>query len=52
MTSLYFTAMANGNSKMFNWADLERLVKSSGMRVESIKDGLGWGHSLVRCVRA
>jgi hypothetical protein len=52
MTSLYFTAMANGNSKMFNWADLERLVASSGMRVESIKDGLGWGHSLVRCVRA
>jgi hypothetical protein len=52
MTSLYFTVMANGNSKMFNWADLSRLVESSGMRVEEIVDGLGWGHSLIRCVRA
>ena len=51
-TSLYFTAMANGNSKMFHGPDLMRLVETSGMRVAEIRDNLGWGHSLLRCERA
>lgn len=51
-TSLYFTAMANGNSKMFHGPDLLRLVEAAGLKVAEIHDNLGWGHSLLRCVRA
>ena len=49
MTSLYFTVMANGNSKMYHSDDLSRLVKEAGMEVESISDGLGQGHSIMIC---
>ncbi len=47
--SVYFTAMANGNSKMFHSDDLERLVNAAGLRIENITDGLGMGHSLLQC---
>lgn len=50
-TSVYFTAMANGNSKMFYSEDLFALIADSGLRVAEIKDGIGEGHSLIRCVR-
>ncbi len=49
--SLYFTAMANGSSKMFHSPDLVRLIEGAGLKVAEIHDGLGWGHSLFRCVR-
>ena len=49
MTSLYFTAMANGNSKMYHSDDLARLVADAGMAVEEIHDGLGQGHSIMIC---
>jgi ubiquinone/menaquinone biosynthesis C-methylase UbiE len=47
MTSLYFTAIANGNSKMFHSEDLLRLIGEAGLRVEQIYDGLGQGHSIL-----
>ena len=49
MTSLYFTAMANGNSKMYHSDDMSRLVAEAGMTVEKIHDGLGQGHSIMVC---
>lgn len=49
MTSLYFTAMANGNSKMYNTEDLEACIREAGLVVETIHDGLGQGHSIVVC---
>ena len=49
MTSLYFTAMANGNSKMYHSDDMSRLVAEAGMTVEEIHDGLGQGHSIMVC---
>lgn len=49
MTSLYFTALANGNSKMFHSEDITRLIKKSGMEIEKIYDGLGQGHSILVC---
>ena len=52
MTSLYFTALANGNSKMYNTDDLSRYISLSGLNVECIFDGLGQGHSIVVCRRA
>ena len=45
--SLYFTAMANGNSKMFHSDDLIRLIHQAGLEVETIHDYLGQGHSIV-----
>lgn len=49
MTSLYFTAMANGNSKMYHSDDMIRLVSEAGLEVEEIHDGLGEGHSILVC---
>jgi hypothetical protein len=45
--SLYFTAMANGNSKMFHSDDLIRLIHAAGLEVETIHDNLGQGHSIM-----
>ena len=52
MTSVYFTAMANGNSKIFHSADLLRCIESAGLAVAEISDGIGLGHSILRCVKA
>ena len=49
LTSPYFTAMANGNSKMFHSEDLIRLIEDAGLEVVSIHDNLGMGHSLLEC---
>lgn len=48
-TSLYFTAMANGNSKMFYSGDLIRMIETAGLEVEKMENGLGMGHSLIGC---
>ena len=47
--SLYFTALANGNSKMYYSEDMERCVKAAGLELEAIYDGLGLGHSIMSC---
>ena len=49
MTSLYFTAIANGNSKMYHSDDMTRLVEKAGLKVETIHDNLGQGHSIMVC---
>lgn len=48
-TSVYFTAMANGNSKMFFSEDLFRMIEQAGMSISDIHGGLGYGHSLIQC---
>ena len=48
MTSLYFTALANGNSKMYNTADMQQCITDAGLQIEEIYDGLGQGHSIVK----
>ena len=50
-TSLYFTAMANGNSKMYHSDDMTRCVETAGLEVVKIYDGLGLGHSIMICKR-
>lgn len=47
--SLYFTAIANGNSKMYHSDDMARCVKNSNLVIEEIHDGLGTGHSIMVC---
>lgn len=49
MTSLYFTALANGNSKMYNTEDMEQCIVDAGLQIEEIYDGLGQGHSIIVC---
>ena len=49
MTSLYFTALANGNSKMYNTDDMVRIIEQAGLEVETIHDNLGQGHSIMVC---
>ncbi|MBQ5539385.1 MAG: SAM-dependent methyltransferase [Bacteroidales bacterium] len=49
MTSLYFTALANGNSKMYNTADMTECIEKAGLEVEEIFDHLGQGHSILVC---
>lgn len=50
-TSLYFTTMANGNSKMYHSDDMTRCVETAGLEVVKIHDGLGLGHSIMICKR-
>ncbi|MCM1532971.1 MAG: class I SAM-dependent methyltransferase [Ruminococcus flavefaciens] len=49
LTSIYFTAIANGNSKMYNTDDMTRLINESGLTIEHIYDNLGQGHSIIEC---
>ena len=50
MTSLYFTAIANGNSKMYHSQVMQRLVEEAGMQVEEVIDNMGrGGHSIMVC---
>ena len=47
MTTLYFSAMANGNSKMYHTEDLQECIEKAGLTIEHIYDHLGLGHSIL-----
>ena len=42
--SLYFSVMANGNSKMYYSQDMIECIEKAGLKVEKIYDHLGKGH--------
>lgn len=48
-TSLYFTCVANGNSRMYHSADLLALISEAGLSVELDRDDIGEGHTLFCC---
>ncbi|NDV58764.1 methyltransferase [Bacteroides sp. 519] len=48
--SIYFTALANGNSKMYHSNDMRKCVEKAGLEIENIYDGLGLGHSIMQCI--
>ncbi len=48
-TSLYFTAMANGNSRMYHSDDMIRLIEQAGLKIKDIRDNLGVSHTLIEC---
>jgi len=48
-TSLYFTCIANGKSRMYHSDDMKRLVLKSGLVVEQELDDVGEGHTVFRC---
>ena len=49
MTSLYFTAIANGNSRMYETETFGGLVRKAGFTVVEQIDHLGTGHTLLAC---
>ncbi|MDR3049979.1 MAG: class I SAM-dependent methyltransferase [Elusimicrobiota bacterium] len=51
-TSLYFTAIANGNSKIYKFDDMEKCVQQSGLKVSKIHDNIGrCEYTLIECLR-
>jgi ubiquinone/menaquinone biosynthesis C-methylase UbiE len=50
-TSLYFTTMANGNSRMYSATDQIGFVEKAGLMIAEDIDGIGIGHTLLRCIR-
>jgi hypothetical protein len=50
-TSLYFTAIANGNSQMYHSRDMERLINRSGLYIDEVVENIGMSHTLFKCKR-
>lgn len=48
-TSVYFTAIANGNSRMYHSKTLLSLISQAGLFVDEDIDNIGLGHTLLRC---
>jgi ubiquinone/menaquinone biosynthesis C-methylase UbiE len=51
-TSLYFSCIANGNSQMYQSADMMRCIRESGLELLDERDGVGLYHTLLKCRRA
>lgn len=51
-TSPYFTALASGNSKVYQSADYIRLAEAAGLSLVTARDGIGYCHSLLRFAKA
>ncbi len=48
-TSLYFTAMANGNSQMYHSEIFAALVKDAGFQIVDQANQVGVSHTLLKC---
>ncbi len=48
-TSLYFTAIANGNSRMYHSRVFIELIDKAGLSIDWQQHGIGLGHSLLCC---
>lgn len=51
-TSPYFTAIASGNSKVYESTDYIRLAEAAGLKLVTTRDGIGYCHSLLRFAKA
>lgn len=51
MTSLYFTCMANGNSRMYRASEFLELLTEAKLRVVEEYDNIRLSHTLLKCVR-
>lgn len=50
-TSLYFTAIANGNSQMYHSDDMAQLINKSGLYIDEVIENIGVSHTLFKCKR-
>lgn len=48
-TSLYFTAVANGNSQMYHSDDILQLLEKTGLQIDEIHKEFGNNHTLIKC---
>ncbi len=48
-TSLYFTAVANGNSQMFHSNDILKVIEKTDLIVEEMHEIIGMSHTLIKC---
>jgi ubiquinone/menaquinone biosynthesis C-methylase UbiE len=48
-SSLYFTCLANGNSRFYHSKVFYQCLNEAGFHVEQDIDGLGYGHTLLIC---
>lgn len=48
-SSLYFTCLANGNSRFYHSKVFYKCLSAAGFHVEQDIDGLGFGHTLLIC---
>ncbi|RLA06438.1 MAG: SAM-dependent methyltransferase [Gammaproteobacteria bacterium] len=46
-TSLYFTAMANGYSRMYKLTDFENFIKQANLKISNKIENIGFGHTLI-----
>lgn len=46
-TSPYFTALANGESKMYRASEMEAYAVEAGLKLEEEINGLGFGHTMM-----
>lgn len=51
-TSLYFTAIANGNSQMYHTDEFYDCIRAAGLKVEMENHKVGLSYTLLRCVKA
>ncbi len=51
-TSLYFTVMANGTSRMYHAEEMYTYIKEAGLEVVDEWSGLGEFQTLIRCTKA
>ena len=51
-TSLYFTCLANGNSRFYHSQQLLLLFEAAGFTLLSQDDDIGLGHTLFRLAKA
>ena len=47
--SLYFSVMASGKGKFYPSDEMIRFINASNLSVVEIKDGIGKGHSIIKC---
>jgi len=47
--SPYFSALANGTSKMYSAKDMHEYIEAAGLEVDTEIDRLGFGHTLTTC---
>ena len=50
-TSPYFSALANGNSRVYAFGDQQTALREAGLTIAEVFEGLGHGHTLIRCRR-
>jgi hypothetical protein len=48
-TSLYFTCVANGNSRMYHSDDLRKLIDTAGLKIVETHSNVGISHTLFIC---